>query len=395
MKMNDDRGRIVNRVLALFVFVVVLVVYVRTMAASVSFWDCGEFIACAHILGIPHPPGAPLHGLLGRLFSLLPLFGAVARRLNFLSALTGALAAGVLYLVTERVARGWFGVGFGWRGRLLGMVGGVAAGLFMAFSDTYWSNTVEAEVYAPAMFSMVLVLWLALRWQEVREQPGGDHVLLLLVYLLFLGIGIHLTAFLVAPGVFLLVVLTDGERLRDLRFWLAGVVLSIIIVSLAQPFMVAGDTVRAEYSFSNNVHCYWESIKNKHSFETSRFTAKRSPENPGRWGFDIYGTRGIVSYRKPINTAVFYSPSFYTAQKNLKWEKLPKPDKFVIPEHKKHPIVDFIHAIETDTQPQSSGYDGRWSIEMVSCVYESQINKKRIYFPLKNREHPLESLKKL
>ena len=162
-----------------------------------------------------------------------------------------------------------------------------------------------------------------------------------------------------------------------------------------EPFMVAGDTVRAEYSFSNNVHCYWESIKNKHSFETSRFTAKRSPENPGRWGFDIYGTRGIVSYRKPINTAVFYSPSFYTAQKNLKWEKLPKPDKFVIPEHKKHPIVDFIHAIETDTQPQSSGYDGRWSIEMVSCVYESQINKKRIYFPLKNREHPLESLKKL
>ena len=117
-----------NRVLALFVFVVVLVVYVRTMAASTSFWDCGEFIAVSHILGIPHPPGSPLYILWGRLFSLLPLFGDVARRVNFLSAFMGALSAGLLYMVVERVARGWFGEGMGWRGRLLGMVGGGGCG---------------------------------------------------------------------------------------------------------------------------------------------------------------------------------------------------------------------------------------------------------------------------
>ena len=240
--MNDDRGRIVNRVLALFVFVVVLVVYVRTMAASVSFWDCGEFIACAHILGIPHPPGAPLHGLLGRLFSLLPLFGTVARRLNFLSALTGALSAGMLYLVTERVARGWFGEGLGWRGRLLGMVGGVTAGMFMAFSDTYWSNAIEAEVYAPAMFLMVLAIWLALRWQEVRGERGGDQMLLVLVYVLFLGIGVHQTAFLVYfPLLWLFVVLVDRERLSDWRYWLVAFPLGIVVVfSLAKPFMWVG-----------------------------------------------------------------------------------------------------------------------------------------------------------
>jgi len=161
-----------------------------------------------------------------------------------------------------------------------------------------------------------------------------------------------------------------------------------------EPYLVAGDTVRASFSFKNNISCYWESVMNEHS-STNRFIQSYPPENPGRWGFDIYGSRGIVSYRKSINTSVFYSPTFYTAKKNLKWEELPNPENFVIPEHKKHPILDFINAIETDTQPQSSGYDGRWSIEMVSSVYESQINKKRIYFPLNNREHPLIGFKKM
>lgn len=132
-----------------------------------------------------------------------------------------------------------------------------------------------------------------------------------------------------------------------------------------EPFLVAGDTVRAVYAFENNMQCHWESVINERS-KVSRFASTYPPENPGRWGFDIYGSRGIVSYRKSINTAVFYSSCFYNTKKNLKWEKLPKPANFVIPVHKKQVILDFIYAIENDTQPQSSGYDGRWSIEMGS-----------------------------
>jgi tetratricopeptide (TPR) repeat protein len=230
----------VNNIIGFFVVsIVVLIVYVRTMAASVSFWDCGEFIACAHILGVPHPPGAPLFTLLGRLFSLLPLFGTVARRVNFLSALSGALASGMLYLVVQRVSTIWFGEGLEWKGKLLGMAGGITAGLWMAFSDTYWSNTVETEVYAAATFLMILAIWLGLRWREVRTRPGGDHVFLLLVYVLFLGIGIHLTVFLITPAVFLLVLLVDVERLRDWRFWLASAALGMVIATLGGPFLAA------------------------------------------------------------------------------------------------------------------------------------------------------------
>jgi len=234
-----DLSRILG---ACFVVVVVLVVYLRTMAVSLSFWDCGEFIACSHILGVPHPPGAPLYILVGRLFSLVPLFAGVAQRVNFLSVLTGALSAGVLYLVVVEVSREWFGQEGGWRGRLLGMVGGVSAGLWMAFSDTYWSNTVEAEVYAPAMLLMVLGTWLGLRWLRVRSERGGDHVLLLLLYVLYLGIAVHMTVFMVSLPVFLLVVLSDESRLRDWRLWLAGLTLVMVIGSVT-PFLVVSVVV--------------------------------------------------------------------------------------------------------------------------------------------------------
>ena len=79
-------------------------VYVKTLAPTVSFWDCGEFIATSYILGVPHPPGAPLYVLLGRVFTLFPI-GEVAIRVNFMSALTSALAIWCVYLSTVALGR--------------------------------------------------------------------------------------------------------------------------------------------------------------------------------------------------------------------------------------------------------------------------------------------------
>jgi hypothetical protein len=86
-----------------------LLLYVITLAPTTWFWDTSEYIATAHILGIPHPPGNPLFVAVGKVWSLLlaPTGLDVAVRINLLAAFTSALATGFFFLVTYRLLRGW------------------------------------------------------------------------------------------------------------------------------------------------------------------------------------------------------------------------------------------------------------------------------------------------
>jgi hypothetical protein len=60
--------KLTNRIFAAAVFLISLVVLILTVQPSVSFWDCGEFIAAGYYLQVPHPPGTPFFLLIGRIF---------------------------------------------------------------------------------------------------------------------------------------------------------------------------------------------------------------------------------------------------------------------------------------------------------------------------------------
>ena len=224
--------------LSVFVFLTSFVVYMKTMAPTASFWDCGEFVACSYIVGIAHPPGTPLFVLIGRLFTLIPLFGEIAARVNFISVLSSSLTVWLSYLLIVKLVDSWQKDEPTLWTKVGKYVGAVAGSLFMAFSTTFWSNAVEAEVYGTAMFLMLLILYLALTWMEKKATPKGTKLLVLISYLGFLALGIHLTTFIVMPAIFLLVILVDRERLFDWRFWLTGFVLTLVMHSLV-PFLVA------------------------------------------------------------------------------------------------------------------------------------------------------------
>lgn len=150
----------------------------------------------------------------------------------------------------------------------------------------------------------------------------------------------------------------------------------------AEPITVAGDTVRALFGFPGNLGITWSSVR-----AADGWNLRSSPRE--RWAFEILGTKGIVAYQSGVGFRWSDSPFFLRGEEGTGWQPLPAPEAFQIPESRSHPIRSLIAAIETGGEPVCSGADGRWAIEMVAAVYESQRTKSRVSFPLEVRDHPL------
>ncbi|MGD9522919.1 MAG: DUF2723 domain-containing protein [Gemmatimonadales bacterium] len=191
--------------------IVVLAVYVATLAPTVTFWDAGELIASARILGIPHPPGTPVYVMLAHVWGLLLPVGDYAWRLNLLSAVCGAIAAGCWFLVAHGLFRRTDPDG----APSLALAAGWAAALLAAFNFTTWQNAVEAEVYAVALLTIALAAWTAVRWCAVRATPRGNRLLLVLLFLGAISIGNHLLALLVGPALVALLAVESFTRPLD------------------------------------------------------------------------------------------------------------------------------------------------------------------------------------
>lgn len=201
MKFYKDRYYFTLSLIAAFVS---FILYYITKAPTVSFWDCGEFIATSYILGVPHPPGNPLYILMGRLFSMLPIASNVAVRINLISVLSSAAAVFVAYWLILRLAIGNKDLNaFEGTPKIAIGVAALSGSLIMGFACTVWSNAVEAEVYGLAMLLMLLIAYIALLWARDVNIPGNDRKLILIAYLLWLSLGIHMTTYIIAIPVIL------------------------------------------------------------------------------------------------------------------------------------------------------------------------------------------------
>jgi uncharacterized membrane protein YeaQ/YmgE (transglycosylase-associated protein family) len=160
-----------------------LVVYIATLAPSVTLWDSGEFLAAIHSLGIPHPPGTPLYILIANVWAMLwaPLVG-FAYSVNMLSAVCTAIAFAVLANLFSR----WT------NDRLAAYAGAVCAGTM----STVWLNANETEVYAVALLGACVLLWIGDRAGETGERRW----LLLGAYVTGLVWALHLTALVALPA---------------------------------------------------------------------------------------------------------------------------------------------------------------------------------------------------
>ena len=195
----------INRLIAFFTLALSFLVYYDTMAPSVSYWDCGEFIAVSYTLGVPHPPGSPLFLLLGRIASMLPFSEDIAFRVNLLSPLSSAFAVFFLYLIIVQVVNHWRGKIESKQDALIAFGAGVVGSLTFAFTDSHWFNAVEAEVYSFSTFFTAIVVWLILLWSEKADEKGHERYILIIAYMIGLATGLHLLNLLTLPFVALVI----------------------------------------------------------------------------------------------------------------------------------------------------------------------------------------------
>ncbi len=198
--------KLLNRIFAALVFVIAAFAFFSTAQASVSFWDCGEFIASSYLMQVPHPPGTPFFLILGRIFTLIPFSENIAYRVNTISVLASAFSVMFLYLVIVRLIQNMVETKkediFN---SVVTYVSAAIGALSLAFSETFWFNAVEAEVYATSTFFIAIVTWLIIVWNDNADKPGNERYLILIAYLIGLSTGVHLMAVLAAVPIIMII----------------------------------------------------------------------------------------------------------------------------------------------------------------------------------------------
>jgi hypothetical protein len=197
----------INNIVGWAVCLLACTVYILTSEAGGSFWDCGEFVSSCFKLQIPHPPGAPLFVMLGRLF--IVLFGdnplTAAKAVNTMSALASGFTILFLFWTITHFARRIINVNTSDKltaAQIWTIMGaGVVGALAYTFSDSFWYSAVEGEVYAMSSFFTAIVLWAILKWENHADEPGADRWIVFIFFLMGLSIGVHLLNLLTIPAI--------------------------------------------------------------------------------------------------------------------------------------------------------------------------------------------------
>ena len=197
----------INNLIGWVVFLVAAAVYILTAEAGGSLWDCGEFVSSCFKVQIPHPPGAPLFVIIGRVF--IVLFGdnplTAAKAVNIMSAIASAFTILFLFWTITHFARKIMGIKTTdtlTAGQWMSVMGaGVVGALAYTFSDSFWFSAVEGEVYALSSFFTAIVFWAILKWENHADEADADKWIVFIFFMMGLSIGVHLLNLLTIPAI--------------------------------------------------------------------------------------------------------------------------------------------------------------------------------------------------
>jgi hypothetical protein len=222
-----------------------LATYTLTLEPTVSFWDCGEYIATSANLEVGHPPGAPLFQMLGAFFAMFALSAdKIALMVNFLSVFSSAFTVLLMFwsltILLKKLISNQKELSTNNAIMILGSA--TVASLSFTFTDSFWYNAVEAEVYAMATFLIALLFWLGLRWEQEINTPRGNKWLLLISLVIGLSFGVHFMALLAFPAIGFLYFFKKFHTITIKSFLIANVIIIAILLfifKLLLPYTLA------------------------------------------------------------------------------------------------------------------------------------------------------------
>ncbi|THF48835.1 DUF2723 domain-containing protein [Flavobacterium supellecticarium] len=221
-----------NTILGWFTFAIALITYSLTVEPSLSFWDCGEYIATSAKLEVGHPPGAPLFQMMGAFFAMFASGPEkVALMVNMMSVFSSAFTILFMFwsmtLILKKVVSSY--TEFNKNNAIVVLGSALVGSLAFTFTDSFWFSATEAEVYAMASLFIAVLFWLALRWEEDMHSPRGNKWLLLISLMIGLSFGVHFMALLTIPSIGLLYYFKNYKTVTVKNFIIANIVIVVIL----------------------------------------------------------------------------------------------------------------------------------------------------------------------
>ncbi|MEO0573536.1 MAG: DUF2723 domain-containing protein [Bacteroidota bacterium] len=227
-----------NTILGWVSFAIALITYLLTVEPTGSFWDAGEYITTSAKLQVGHPPGAPLLQMIGAVFALFAFGDAlkVALMVNMVSVVSSAFAVLFTFWIITNLTRKLITKKSKLsNSKTMAVFGsGLVGALAFTYSDSFWFNAVETEVYAMASFIMALLLWLGLKWVDHLEDERGNKWLLLICFMIGLVFGIQFMGFLAIPSIGLLYYFKKYQKTTVKNFLVANIIVVGILMLVYQ-----------------------------------------------------------------------------------------------------------------------------------------------------------------
>jgi len=223
--MSDISFKKWNTILGWMCFLIAATLYALTAEPTVSFWDAGEYILSASKLNVGHPPGAPLFQMLGAFFSIFAIEPSqIGYIMNLMSGVSSAFTILFMFwsisLLLSKVSSK---IDLKKNNNFTILISSLVASLSFMFTDTFWFNAVETEVYAMATLIMSVLFYLGLKWEQEMHLPRGNRWLILISFVVGLSFGVHFMGLLTIPAIGLIYFFKNFKPITLRKFIFANV----------------------------------------------------------------------------------------------------------------------------------------------------------------------------